>query len=182
MHEFTHFAEGTQEHAALVDLLLSDEELTKQTWNRLSNKNYGFDMEAMADIHNRVKESGRRILDFSLDERGERRYNKKDSDSGFDTNELFTASKDFARQVDKDDRGVFTTWLANKTEGMLPGETRAIHIYCYKAVYAFYATGYMKGYILSSQNIDTIAARRDLRKGYKNGTYKVGESIDNYAG
>ena len=65
---------------------------------------------------------------------------------------------------------------------MASGETREINIYCYKAVYTFYATDYMKGFILSSQKIDKIAARRDLRKGYKNGTYKAGESIDNYAG
>ena len=66
VHEFTHFAEGTQDHAALVDLLLSDEALTKQAWNRLSNKDYGFDMEAMADIHSRMKESGGKALNFSI--------------------------------------------------------------------------------------------------------------------
>lgn len=110
------------------------------------------------------------------------RYNKKDNDSAFDTEELFTASNDFARQIYKEDRSVFTTWLSNKTKGMLPGETREIHIYCYKAVYAFYATDHMKGFILSSQKIDDITVRRDLRKGDKNGTDKTGESTDTYVG
>ncbi len=182
VHEFTHFAEGTAEHDALVDLLLSDEALTKQAWTRFSNKDYGFDMEAIADIHNRVKASGEPAFDVPLDEKGEMRYNKKDNGPGFDADEIFTATSAFTKQVYKEDRGDFSRWLANKTEGMLLGETREIHIYCYKAVYAFYATGYMKGFILSSQKIDNIAARRDLRKGYKNGTYKVGESIDTYAG
>ena len=50
------------------------------------------------------------------------RYNKKDSDSGVDTNELFTASKDFARQVDKGDRSVFSTWLSNKTVECYPAK------------------------------------------------------------
>ena len=172
VHEFTHFAEGTQEHAALVDLLLSDEALTKQAWNRLSNKDYGFDMEAMADIHSRMKESGEGALNISLDGRGEMRYNKKDDDSEFDTDELFTATRDFARQVYKEDRSDFSRWLANKTMGMKPGEIRTTSMYCRTKTNVFCATGYMKGFILSSEKIDNIAARRDLRKEYKNGTYK----------
>lgn len=65
VHEYTHLSEGSEEYAKLVDFLSSDNvlvndgnggkvELWKKGQESVFDKNYGFDREAIQEIHNKI--------------------------------------------------------------------------------------------------------------------------------
>ena len=79
VHEYTHFAEGSEEYNKLVRFLKGDEALHNKTVNELLQKGgYGFDADKTSDIinrYNKMKASGKTVTD--VDSRGEIKYNKK---------------------------------------------------------------------------------------------------------
>ena len=82
------------------------------------------------------------------------------------TQDIYTATSDFARDVIKEDRSAFTSQLSSKTKGIKHGETRVVAIYAPRNIYLFIADGYMTGNIgktlSSSADIKQVAiARKD---------------------
>ncbi len=84
------------------------------------------------------------------------------------TQDIYTATSDFARDVVKEDRSAFTSQLSSKTKGIKHGETRVVAIYAPQKIYLFIADGYMTGKIgkiLSSGTADIqqiATARKDI--------------------
>lgn len=102
-------------------------------------------------------------------------------ETGYNSNDLYTSTPDFVKEVSYADRASFSRSLANKTSGMKEGETKSLAIYCPSKVYFFEADGYMHGIIyraVSTQNEKTI---NDIRKIWKNGSNTNVDSIDSLA-
>ena len=55
VHEYTHFEEGTQEYAALIDHLRSDDGLLQTAIDMMQGKTYEFDREALDEIMRKQK-------------------------------------------------------------------------------------------------------------------------------
>ena len=72
------------------------------------------------------------------------------SPEGKASREIFTLSKDYTKEVHKDDRASFNRILADKTRNIEDGQKVHVEINGAKRVYFFVADGYMNGEIVKS--------------------------------
>lgn len=104
----------------------------------------------------------------------------KDSDLGYNENDLYTVSDSFTLEVDKNDRDTFSRSLANKTTGMEQDEIRTVEIIGATKVYFFEATGYMQGRMLKSVSTDNRDGYTRARKEYINEINGSSETFDSW--
>ena len=107
------------------------------------------------------------------------RFNSENSDirysREFSTEDIYTATDDFVREVAPIDRHSFARSLANKTSGMTEGEIRTICIWSTSKVYVFEADGYMHGEIINSFIPDNVHNLEEIKNEY----HKINESSKN---
>ncbi|MBQ3063994.1 MAG: hypothetical protein IJC99_04250 [Clostridia bacterium] len=95
--------------------------------------------------------------------------------------DLYTATKDFVREVAFADRHDFTRWLSYKTTGMRKNEIRNITIYCSERVYFFKADGYMHGKMYRSRSVKHKNVIIEIRKAWDNENNQNVDTIDSLA-
>ncbi len=76
VHEFTHFAEGTEQHEALRKLLLEDKDISQKAIEAIANSDYGFDIDAMENIGARLKAENAEGMTENLDNTFANDYNE----------------------------------------------------------------------------------------------------------
>ncbi|MBO5294433.1 MAG: hypothetical protein J6B71_04220, partial [Clostridia bacterium] len=113
-----------------------------------------------------VKTDGKAQSDakFSLDKNWDKSYN-------------YTATNAFVQEVTHGDRHTFARSLANKTSGIVDGDTKTVQIYCRDKVYTFVANGYMQGYVSMSEDVDVIEARKRRFKEYHENDFDTDREV-----
>ena len=105
----------------------------------------------------------------------------KDDNIGYNGFDFYTDSEDFFLDVAKGDRADFPLSLSKKTTGMEKGEIRTVEIYSADKVYYFEATGYMKGQMLYSANIDDVYEYRAEKKEKFNGNNSSRQTFSSWS-
>ena len=85
-----------------------------------------------------------------------------------DTEDIYTATSAFDREVDAGDHRAFARSLAHQTSGMVDGEIRTIYITSTAKVYAFRADGYMHGEMIKNFSQSEYEKKIEARKEYLN--------------
>ena len=80
----------------------------------------------------------------------------------FSTEDIYTATSDFKREVAPEDQKDFPRKLANKTTGIPEGETRIVYV----DGYIFEADGYMHGRVIAPYNQKTKKILKEKRNKY----------------
>ena len=92
-----------------------------------------------------------------------------------ETEDLYTATDAFKREVSYEDSQAFARSLANKTSDITDGEKKLIYIYSTAKVYVFEADGYMHGEIITS----FMPKNKQMLEDIKNEYDKVDQDTEN---
>ena len=117
--------------------------------NALAEKGYTYRDGKVVSVREPEEKDGE-----AVDKQDEVRYNKSD--------ELYTASDEFIRDVAPRDRHDFSLSLSKQTNGMKSNTTKTISIKCLDRIYIFKANGYMQGSVIdyiSSNSKEVLAGR-----------------------